>query len=840
MPARHANVIKKHKHVVKEKTFLPEPENNKDKDKATKEALAILNKEYEIFNDPEMLPTSALPRYDTWDQDRSVEEWLEYCRMRPDQAHALSPVYHDKEYTWKPVKVLDYDFKTKRYVVMVCSTGATKRVTRLSLLFYAEDPEKLKERVNLCKNRQRNVEAEERFTNCVDNVPSDAVSMLSEERRANFLDKCMRDQDKYTADFLYKTFTNLMRVVQEEYTRQMKKCIVMKQMHHPMNFGKFEKMKIPVRLNKRTYPYLGVEDCETYNFLEYQGEILRIHWCSDEDMSAMTRIFSKKCIDFQSQYYMNTNKVQLKLPRELSEIKKAQESHHNAVTQNMLIQWHDFLVGEMQEKLKKNHHFFESNEESYQRSQLKRIILRFEFILNSYLRDFVKQSITDWVEFIKSFTLPKYELGELWARSTTPFLQISLAIRKPLKDAKKKSKKRAEDGEEEDTDDQFLIQYSPSLPECNTFMRNQLLTMVKSTNDFKNLEKDLMPFLTNITSKPNFELTPEFPWVADALTKIDEMFQENTIEPEALLKEYKKYEYVLNVKKKKLVNDLFENFIKAQEDEDAPVEKGKAPYEEIHKMITEYHIAEYEILNISNDNIDFTMFRVLAQKIKSELYNQCHAIKTKLLEAVDQWCKDSVNHIQTTYSDMGEKIKNPPQNEKELVEIREFIKKSKEVTQQELTDILKQVERHYEMLDEFSWHFNENDIRNCMMLKSWPMVIGEIITDGNHTIVQKEEQFQNTLDSEKEDFKRELVEFETRFDKIVLFNSIDQVGDFVKLSHNLNTDIEKAKNKVQEFNERERLFGLTPTEYQKLDDLETKFKPFCDLLDTAFAVNQGL
>ena len=144
------------------------------------------------------------------------------------------------------------------------------------------------------------------------------------------------------------------------------------------------------------------------------------------------------------------------------------------------------------------------------------------------------------------------------------------------------------------------------------------------------------------------------------------------------------------------------------------------------------------------------------------------------------------------------------------------------------------------MLDEFSWHFNENDIRNCMMLKSWPMVIGEIITDGNHTIVQKEEQFQNTLDSEKEDFKRELVEFETRFDKIVLFNSIDQVGDFVKLSHNLNTDIEKAKNKVQEFNERERLFGLTPTEYQKLDDLETKFKPFCDLLDTAFAVNQGL
>ncbi len=46
---------------------MPKPENLLDKDKATKEALAILDKEYEIFNDPNMLPVKALTRYDTWD-----------------------------------------------------------------------------------------------------------------------------------------------------------------------------------------------------------------------------------------------------------------------------------------------------------------------------------------------------------------------------------------------------------------------------------------------------------------------------------------------------------------------------------------------------------------------------------------------------------------------------------------------------------------------------------------------------------------------------------------------------------------------------------------------------
>jgi len=67
LPARHANVIHKHKNVVKETTFLPKDNTGIDKDKATREALAIIEKEYEIFNDSNMPPVKALTRYDTWD-----------------------------------------------------------------------------------------------------------------------------------------------------------------------------------------------------------------------------------------------------------------------------------------------------------------------------------------------------------------------------------------------------------------------------------------------------------------------------------------------------------------------------------------------------------------------------------------------------------------------------------------------------------------------------------------------------------------------------------------------------------------------------------------------------
>lgn len=331
----------------------------------------------------------VLTRYDTWDEDRSIEQWIEYCQARPGNAHALSPVYQGYEYCWKPVEVLDYDYNERRYKVRVLSTGQEKLVTRLSLLFFDEDPDKFKERVNQCKQRQEIVEAELRFTNIVDSVPTDSVSTLSKERRFYFLSKSVRESDKFDPDKIYATFKNLLRVVEEEYIRQMKKCVILKEMEDPANYAKFQRLKIPVRLCKKTSPYFGVVRCPKYNFGYNYEEIQNQHFSSDEDLVAMTRIFIQKCIDFHEQRFMNTNKNVLKLPRELDDLEKIQKSHHAAVSQNMMIQWRDYLIGEIQDKLRKNHNFFEGDDMVYEMSPLKRIISRFEYILNTYLREFV-------------------------------------------------------------------------------------------------------------------------------------------------------------------------------------------------------------------------------------------------------------------------------------------------------------------------------------------------------------------------------------------------------------------------------------------------------------------
>ena len=65
-----------------------------------------------------------------------------------------------------------------------------------------------------------------------------------------------------------------------------------------------------------------------------------------------------------------------------------------------------------------------------------------------------------------------------------------------------------------------------------------------------------------------------------------------------MLERYKKYEYILNIDRKKLMKELFG--------------ENKAPLEELRERIKHFDQANYDILNLSNDIVDFPLFRVMA------------------------------------------------------------------------------------------------------------------------------------------------------------------------------------------------------------------------------------
>lgn len=143
--------------------------------------------------------------------------------------------------------------------------------------------------------------------------------------------------------------------------------------------------------------------------------------------------------------------------------------------------------------------------------------------MNTYLREFVRVSIEDWVSFMKSFTVPKTAKGELWKVPTSPMIVIHLNFKMAEKDEKKKKKtaKKKESNAEggpaadEPDEDQNKITYFPKLVKVEKFFMNALSMIVTSTNKVINLENGLMPFL-QMGMHPNFPITEEFPWVVEA------------------------------------------------------------------------------------------------------------------------------------------------------------------------------------------------------------------------------------------------------------------------------------------------------------------------------------
>jgi hypothetical protein len=68
---------------------------------------------------------------------------------------------------------------------------------------------------------------------------------------------------------------------------------------------------------------------------------------------------------------------------------------------------------------------------------------------------------------------------------------------------------------------------------------------------------------------------------------------------------YKKYEFLLNVDEKSVKKELFNNAQLEEETGDK-----KATIEAIEAEIMKYHVAADEILKVSNNMMDYPMFRV--------------------------------------------------------------------------------------------------------------------------------------------------------------------------------------------------------------------------------------
>lgn len=90
------------------------------------------------------------------------------------------------------------------------------------------------------------------------------------------------------------------------------------------------------------------------------------------------------------------------------------------------------------------------------------------------------------------------------------------------------------------------------------------------------------------------------------------------------------------------------------------------------------------------------------------------------------------------------------------------------------------------MLDSFSYMYKEIDIEAYYYMKIWPQQMTASLSEGKQNCEAKREEFNNRLDTDKENFKMQIQEFRDRFGKIKEFKDLSQLDDFAVPSHKLD------------------------------------------------------
>ena len=117
---------------------------------------------------------------------------------------------------------------------------------------------------------------------------------------------------------------------------------------------------------------------------------------------------------------------------------------------------------------------------------------------------------------------------------------------------------------------------------------------------------------------------------------------------------------------------------------------------------------------------------------------------------------------------------------------------------------------------------------------SRPVQIRVDVFDGTRSLDVQKVQFMAKLDDEKTDFVRDMTKYEDDLNWIKKLDDYQNAMKYATKITGLRENLERAKERLQSFQERERLFGIDVSEYADLGYMVDTFQPYASLWTAAF------
>ncbi|KAI4880923.1 hypothetical protein NFI96_025448, partial [Prochilodus magdalenae] len=770
---------------------------------------------------------------------RTPEDWLALGYQpgsrdrKPVPAKALLPTCDKSltpEYSWQSVGVLDYYPEKKQYLVQKADPHGRVRdrkgrpvktgvlsplkagqfwVPRVRLMFLAEDPRLFAQRVQFAYNFRRTTEALLLYHLAVDCMPSWRGTPSLPPINLQHIKSFALSTPGLRLPLLQDCVKHLEEEIHLEYIRTMNRISFDKLVQD--NPEEFSYITLPQEEPERV-PLKGLVAAPDFPFEKNRAAFaFNSLLTKPEVISALSKVRAEcNRVAAMSLFHITFTK-----PLRLEEFELAQSQTHAQVQLFLKESWVTTLcngicsslwdVGAGWFSLK------ESRWEVYRMSKMCRLMSSVRYSLQDSLRFLVQDSLGSLAQLLldacrnvldcpSDLTWGSDLLRSPYKPQKNPLFLVDLVL------------------------DQTGVHYSTPLENFETSIVNLLDKGILSTHNIPQLDKFVMKnlFISGVPLLESVGLNE--PAVRELRETVSLALRQAAIPLRAYAQ---KYECHLE-----LHNSDIATFLKHYSEENTtPVEV---------KREVERHLKEKETLDKSlPSSIVIGPFMVSVEAVRQSLSKKRRALANAVLDRLALKLRKQVeeaNHLSVFQAceeckAISRKLYEKSNSIEELAEQREWMKQIPDQLKAH-EEVLAKAMSDYELIDEFFYNLSNEDFNAKWTAMAWPH---KILTQMENMRIQHE-------DDEERFHKIQLVDqnnFQERLDSLQMvvagfaaYTDFSRAHEVANEVRRVGKQLKESQAMAQVYNNRERLFGIPVTNYERLQKLTRDFQPFRDLWTT--------